>query len=227
MSEGSCRPLVGDSGRQLQDCDLPAAATNALPREVVKCRQCLLVQFRPMADLCRRCASKLPPPPLFDFGLPGDRIVIDARAAGSSAFSRKEAPILWESDWYPPPHIRRQQAVGPRHKKLREQRGLTQQEVAARAGVPRSYVSRIENSHLLPGPVIVQRLAEALGVEIAELFPEEGNGNRSPHSEEDQFGVSVIHYFAQLQPQQMLAVLSRLRNMVGAGLQRNEMVCRS
>ena len=225
MSEWLCKPLAGDFSKQLRDCELPTADTNALPREVVRCDQCHLVQFRPAADLCRRCASPLPPPPQLDFGLPGNVIVIEKKAAGSSASSSNDSPV-WESAWYPPPHIRRQLALGPRIKKRRVQMGLTQLEVAVRADLPRSYVSRIENSHLLPGPPIFQRIADALAVEVAELFAEHGNdgGNRDS---EDVFWSSMIHYFAQLQPEQMSVVLSHVRKIAVAGLQREEMVCRS
>lgn len=54
---------------------------------------------------------------------------------------------------------------------FREHRGLTQQELAAAAGVNRSYLAEIETSRK-PGSVdALRRLASTLGVTIEDLLP--------------------------------------------------------
>ena len=50
---------------------------------------------------------------------------------------------------------------------------LTRQtELARRAGLAASYLSRIENRKIDPGPKTLQKIAQALGIPLAELFRE-------------------------------------------------------
>ena len=53
-------------------------------------------------------------------------------------------------------------------KRLREERHLTQGEVAARSGVTQSSISRCEMG-TVPGVKLLKRIAPALGVEFDEL----------------------------------------------------------
>jgi transcriptional regulator with XRE-family HTH domain len=50
-------------------------------------------------------------------------------------------------------------------------RGLSQRDVEARAGLPATALSRIEAGSGVPDPVVQQRLAMALGVDVDVLFP--------------------------------------------------------
>lgn len=222
MSDWLCKPLANDFTKQAQTYYPATVTAHALPREVVRCHRCHLVQFRPVSDLCRRCATLMPSPPQMYLGLPGKQIVFEGKAVGSESTSSNHCAC--ENVCYSPPNLARRLGVGSRLKKLREHLGLKQQEIAARAGLTRTYISRIENSRLLPGPAIVQRLAGALAVEIKDLLAEDGNGNQSPLSEENLFWSSMIRHFPHLQPEQMSIVLSRVRNMVVQGSQRKEMV---
>jgi len=54
-------------------------------------------------------------------------------------------------------------------KRLREERGLTQEEVAFEAGMTASALSRIERGLNSPGWTTVRRIADALGVSLVEL----------------------------------------------------------
>lgn len=60
-------------------------------------------------------------------------------------------------------------AIGRQLRAVRNQRHLTQRELARRARVPRTYISRIENDKLLPGPLMLQRIADALEVPFHSL----------------------------------------------------------
>ena len=56
-------------------------------------------------------------------------------------------------------------------KTLREAKGLTQDQLAKRAGVTEAYVSMLENGkRKAPSLPTLQRLAKALGVPVAELL---------------------------------------------------------
>lgn len=62
--------------------------------------------------------------------------------------------------------------LGHRVRDLRNVRHLSQIELAARAGVARNTLNRIENGHLMPTAPIIEHLAQALGVAPGALFEE-------------------------------------------------------
>jgi DNA-binding XRE family transcriptional regulator len=61
--------------------------------------------------------------------------------------------------------------VAERVRALREQKGMTQAQIAAKSGLTQSHVSRIENSEIAPSHRTIERLAGALGVEPSEIDP--------------------------------------------------------
>jgi len=58
---------------------------------------------------------------------------------------------------------------GKRLRALREERGWSQEEFADRAGLHRTYVSAVERGVRNPTLSVLERLAKALGVSMAEL----------------------------------------------------------
>lgn len=60
-------------------------------------------------------------------------------------------------------------------KKIRELKGLSQFELAKKADITPSDISRIENNKIFAYPGWRARLAEALDIPQNELFPEEGD----------------------------------------------------
>ncbi len=57
-----------------------------------------------------------------------------------------------------------------RLKVLREQRGLSQEQLAARAGVSRGYLARLETARHDPTLNTLEKLAKALKIKVAELL---------------------------------------------------------
>ena len=55
-------------------------------------------------------------------------------------------------------------------RRLCHARGLSQEELAHRAGIDRTYVSSLERSVYAAGVDVVDKLARALGVEAADLL---------------------------------------------------------
>lgn len=55
-------------------------------------------------------------------------------------------------------------------RRLRRARGWSQEELAARVGLDRTYIGGIERGERNVGLVNISRLARALGVPIADLF---------------------------------------------------------
>ena len=72
-----------------------------------------------------------------------------------------------------------QYVTGAMVRRLREERGLTQQQLAERLNVSDKAVSRWETGRGYPDITLIQPLASALGVSVIELFAGEGVVNRN------------------------------------------------
>jgi transcriptional regulator with XRE-family HTH domain len=60
--------------------------------------------------------------------------------------------------------------LGEELRSAREKANLTQETLAFRAGIDRSYLSQLENNHKSPTLDILFRLCKALGVRASELI---------------------------------------------------------
>jgi transcriptional regulator with XRE-family HTH domain len=70
--------------------------------------------------------------------------------------------------------------LGPRLCELRTIRGFTQDRLAAETGFTKGYLSKIENSKVIPPIGTLVKIAQVLGTELADLF---GNGGASDRDE--------------------------------------------
>jgi len=68
-----------------------------------------------------------------------------------------------------PPRADPQAALGEAVKRLREERGLSQEAVALAADVHQTWVSRLESGTLNPSWGMVSRVATALGIEVSDV----------------------------------------------------------
>ena len=59
--------------------------------------------------------------------------------------------------------------IGERLRQLREERALRQEDLAELAGVGKNTVNRLERNHTEPHMTTIRKLADALGVDPAEL----------------------------------------------------------
>jgi transcriptional regulator with XRE-family HTH domain len=82
--------------------------------------------------------------------------------------------------------------VGRRIKDLRNQRGISQNDLARRVGVTPSNISQIENSLIFPSIPMLMRLAEIFSVNIGYFF-DQGGGNKpaAVFSQEDAIPVTL------------------------------------
>jgi transcriptional regulator with XRE-family HTH domain len=64
-------------------------------------------------------------------------------------------------------------------RRLRQERGLTQEELAVRIRINRNYVGMIERQENSPTVAMVERIAKALGIEPARLFDEKAVGRKA------------------------------------------------
>lgn len=63
--------------------------------------------------------------------------------------------------------------LGRRIQEMRTQKGLPQRELARRTGLFSSYISRIENGHIVPSLETLEKLAQALDTPLYQFFPED------------------------------------------------------
>ena len=115
-------------------------------REVVRCDHCHLVQFRTSNNLCRKCRTSL------DEDEPETILAQPLPVMEPVGANRSEVQVA--------------QAI----RSLRLGHGLSQRQLALRMGVPRTYVSKIENEKATPTLSSLARLAEALTVSVPELL---------------------------------------------------------
>ena len=161
-------------------------------REVVRCDHCHLVQFRTVNNLCRKCRTSLDedePEPILAQPMP----VMEPVSS-----SRSEVQV----------------AVAIRS--LRQRSGLSQRQLALRMGVPRTYVSKIENEKAIPTLSSLSRLAEALMVSVPELLNACTPSRENEINEllSDPFIAEMAPFTKQLDPMQRTSVLTQIRDMV-------------
>ena len=65
-----------------------------------------------------------------------------------------------------------QKRFGARVRALREQAGVSQEALAAKAGIHRTYMGGVERGERNPCLKNILRLADALGVSPADFFPD-------------------------------------------------------
>jgi transcriptional regulator with XRE-family HTH domain len=63
-----------------------------------------------------------------------------------------------------------QKAFGNRIRELRQAKGMTQEDLADRCGLFRTYMSRIETGKANPTLTMIHALADSIGVPVQTLF---------------------------------------------------------
>jgi transcriptional regulator with XRE-family HTH domain len=99
---------------------------------------------------------------------------------------------------------------------LRRRNGLSQRQLAMRMGVPRTYVSKIENEKAIPTLSSLARLAQALGVSVPDVLRECGPSREDDIHEllADPFIAELVEFTSMLNAMQLSSVLAQVRDMV-------------
>lgn len=163
--------------------------TSVDSREVVRCDRCHLVQFRTISGSCRRCRKSLdeeiPPPE-------------EAASVPAATPGHGDAGVQ----------------VATAIRTLRQRSGISQRQLALRMGVPRTYVSKIENDKATPTLASLQRLATALQVTVPDLLA--GGRDETISVREllaDEFIAELHAYLPRLNAMQWQSVLAQIRDM--------------
>ncbi len=99
---------------------------------------------------------------------------------------------------------------------LRQRSGLSQRQLALRMGVPRTYVSKIENEKATPTLSSLARLASALEVTVPDLLHECGPSREDEITEllTDPFVAELVEFTSKLNTMQLSSVLAQVRDIV-------------
>jgi len=114
-------------------------------REVVRCDYCSLVQYRTNNSLCRKCRRPL------DIEEP---VVLAPQLVSTPPVAASAEAGL---------------QVAGQVRDIRRARHLSQRQLAGRMQVPRTYISKIENGKAIPTLGSLERLAQALEVDMRQL----------------------------------------------------------
>ena len=98
---------------------------------------------------------------------------------------------------------------------LRHVRNLSQRQLATRMGVPRTYISKIENGKAMPTLSSLDRLAKALRVDIASLLRDANTRHRDETAvlTADPFLAEIAAYTSQLDSLQRSIFLNHVREL--------------
>jgi transcriptional regulator with XRE-family HTH domain len=166
-------------------------AVTPVEREVLRCESCKLVQFRNSTDTCRRCKKSLLPE--------------QPKVEAAIALVPEPAPRNTEGGLQ----------VATAVRDLRHVRNLSQRQLAGRMGVPRTYISKIENGKAMPTLSSLDRLARALQVDISALLRDAP----TRHQDEtavlmaDPFLAEIAKYAAHLNATQKSIFLNHVREL--------------
>lgn len=62
------------------------------------------------------------------------------------------------------------QKLGQNLKRIRKEKGISQGDIVRKLGMPKSFVSNIENGKTNPTLATIAKLAKAIGVSVGELM---------------------------------------------------------
>jgi transcriptional regulator with XRE-family HTH domain len=96
--------------------------------------------------------------------------------------------------------------VRARLRELRQERGLTQEQLCERAGVSLDLVNRVEGGKRTPGLATLARLAAALGVSVVDLLGDE----RPPPVSSQAAAVRRVAALLERQPDAVVAAAERV-----------------
>ena len=196
VADGNGRVAVSSTDAR-SGISQPSMATTLAPvenREVVRCDNptCRLVQFKTANNLCRRCRASL------DEDEPEPILTPSVPLAAAEESSSSEVQVA--------------KAI----RSLRQRCGLSQRQLAMRMGVPRTYVSKIENEKATPTLSSLERLARALEVSVPDLLRECGPSREDDLRQmmTDPFIVELMEFTSKLNAMQLSSVLAQVRDMI-------------
>lgn len=165
-------------------------------RDVLACRHCRLVQFRTRTSLCRRCQKPLD-------GEVRNASKLDEVVVRSQPVANEESDAV--------------KNLGVRIREIRKERGMTQRVLACRMNVPRTYISKVEMSRVVPALPTLERIAAGLDVSLTDLLCDERACRRDDVIAgilSDPFLAEIARVADKLDPVQRALILRAVRDAV-------------
>jgi transcriptional regulator with XRE-family HTH domain len=163
-------------------------------RDVLACCHCRLVQFRTRTSLCRRCQKPLN-------GEVRNAPKLDEVVVRSKPVANEE----WDAV----------KNLGVRIREIRKERGMTQRVLACRMNVPRTYISKVEMSRVVPALPTLERIAAGLDVSVTDLLCDERACRRADVIAgilSDPFLAEIAQVADKLDPVQRALILRAVRD---------------
>ncbi len=135
----------GSQALALRNQTMATTLVSVDTREVLRCDHCKLVQYRPSNSLCRKCRRPLD--------------IEEPAPLAPQLVTTQPVPACAEAGLQ----------VAGQVREIRRARHLSQRQLASRMQVPRTYISKIENGKAIPTLGSLERLANALEVEVSAL----------------------------------------------------------
>ena len=135
----------GEPALALRTQPMATTLVSVETREEVRCDYCTLVQYRTTNSLCRKCRKPL-----------------DVEEPAHPVLQLVPHPTF-------APSAEAGLQVAGQVRDIRKARHLSQRQLAGRMQVPRTYISKIENGKAIPTLGSLERLANALNVDISQL----------------------------------------------------------
>jgi transcriptional regulator with XRE-family HTH domain len=182
----------GEPALALRNHTMATTLVSVDTREVLRCEKCRLVQYRTGNSLCRRCHWPLD---------------VEEQAPLTPQLVTTQ-PV--------PPAAEAGLQVAAQVREIRRARHLSQRQLASRMQVPRTYISKIENGKAIPTLGSLERLANALEVEVSHLVRD----SRSRREEEvaaifaDPFLAEIATLLPHLDSLHRTLFFGSLRDMV-------------
>lgn len=189
-------PLAGEPALALRSNTMATNLATVEAREVLRCEHCSLVQFRTVNSLCRRCRKPL----------------------------EMEEPEQLQPQLVPPAPETEAEGIDVARavRDIRGSRSLSQRQLAGRMNVPRTYISKIENGKAMPTLSSLERLANALEVDICDLLRD---ARSRRHAEikaimSDSFLAEIASLVSTLDGFQRAMFLNQVREMASGRVRR-------
>ena len=157
-------------------------------RETVRCSCCGANQFKRESQQCARCHASYAPPIQQD----GSSANPPCVAGESSIADHAELPVVAQNVKY-----------------FREASGMSQNDLAKRSGLQRTYISKVENAKCTPRVEMLEFLAQHLKVQTADLLTERDFGFKTT----DPYILEIAAHLPRLNSRYRGCILDLVRKM--------------
>lgn len=98
-------------------------------------------------------------------------------------------------------------SIGSRVRQLRNERGLSQEQIALKAEITTAYLGMVERGEKNPTVVTVEKICFALGISLAEFFAD----SFKPSADLDEVSLQILHQLDGKSAEEKQAILAIIK----------------